>query len=176
MPPCESLLEGRLSARPRNVEGLANYYNDNDCIKYLTHPPVLLPVASTSTLGEDNDRHDQLHHHKWRAFGGGEVLDDCDPDATDNSPNDSIDWPEWGTQWCYCGAWSGLLECVPLEVSRLDPLFHVPLLLQRLWCCHHHLTSCGMNALKEKMRGRRQQGGGGGIVGRKGGRGGSKGS
>jgi hypothetical protein len=28
--------------------------------------------------------------------GGGEVLDDRNPGATDNSPNDSIDQQEWG--------------------------------------------------------------------------------
>ncbi len=58
MPPCKSLLEGRLSAQPRGVEGLANYYNNNDCSKYLTHLPILLPVISTSTSGEDNDHRD----------------------------------------------------------------------------------------------------------------------
>jgi hypothetical protein len=73
MPPYKSLLEGRLSAQLCGVKGLANYYNNNNCAKYLPHPAVLLPVVCTSTLGEDNDRRDQLHRHEWRAFRGGEV-------------------------------------------------------------------------------------------------------
>jgi hypothetical protein len=49
MPPCKSLLEGWLSARPCGIESLANYYNGDNCAKYLTHPPVLM-MQSTSPI------------------------------------------------------------------------------------------------------------------------------
>jgi hypothetical protein len=43
---------GRSSAQPCGVEGLANYYNNDNCMTYLIYPPVFLPIVSTSTSGD----------------------------------------------------------------------------------------------------------------------------
>jgi hypothetical protein len=53
---------------------------------------------------------------------GGEALDNCNPEETNNSPDNTIDQPKWGTRQCCYGAQSGSLACVPPE-----ELFHVPL-------------------------------------------------
>jgi hypothetical protein len=59
MPPCKSLL-GQLSTQPHGVRGMPDYDEDDNCMTYLAHPPVLLPVVSASTLGEDNDHRDGI--------------------------------------------------------------------------------------------------------------------
>jgi hypothetical protein len=72
---------------------------------YLAHPPVLLPIISASTLGEDNDHCDGIFMKGEHS--GREALDNHNPGATDNDPDHSIDQPEWGTQRRCGGAWSG---------------------------------------------------------------------
>jgi hypothetical protein len=112
-------------------------------------------------------------------WGGGGVLDDRNPGVTDNSPEDSIDWQEWGTQRGHCGVWSGPLECVPPKVLRPDALFHVPMsqrcahLLGRGAIVAAVLSSLPCKSQCECVEGEDEGGEGnergGGIMGRKGG-------
>jgi hypothetical protein len=123
----ESLLGMVKHLIPYGIEGLADYYNNDNCVTYLAHLPVLLPIVSTLTLREDNDHRVQQNCQERRGFFGGGVLDDHNPGVTDNSPNNSIGWPEWGTQRCCRGAWSGPLACVPPKVPHPDTVIHMPL-------------------------------------------------
>jgi hypothetical protein len=69
MPPCKSLV-GTVEHLTPQCWRRAEYYNNSNCVAFLAHPPVHLPVVSTLTLGEDNDHHDQRHHCKRKVFGG----------------------------------------------------------------------------------------------------------
>ncbi len=46
---------GWSSARPCGIKGVAAYDDNNNCVTYLTHPPILLLMVSTLTLGKDNE-------------------------------------------------------------------------------------------------------------------------
>jgi hypothetical protein len=76
IPPCKSLF-GQLSAQPRGVGGMADYDGNDDCVTYLTHPPVLLPVISALMLGEDNDRHNIRSAKQDDNYGASNIILPC---------------------------------------------------------------------------------------------------